>query len=156
LETVLTREGPVETFGYTNLLGVEDVARSELGSAPAILQEALVDKLDLRVTVLGSNVWCAAVTSKGQRVWGDWRLAKEDAEFGKFELPEEVSLKCIALTKALGLHYGAIDLALCGEKYYFLEINPTGEWAWLQSTVGFQISACLARYLASGLQGNAS
>lgn len=155
LETVLTREGSVETFGYTNLLAREDVACSELASAPAILQEALVDKLDLRVTVVGCNVWCAAVTTRGQRIWGDWRLAKSDAEFSAFQLPESVSSKCIALTRTLGLQYGAIDLALSGGKYYFLEINPTGEWAWLQSSVGFEISACLAKCLASGLQGEA-
>lgn len=155
LDTVLTREGPVETFGYTNILAVGDVERSELASAPTILQEALVDKLDLRVTVVGSNLWCAAVTTKGKRVRGDWRLAKADAEFNDFRLPRSVSLKCIALTKALGLHYGAIDLALCGDEYYFLEINPTGEWAWLQSAIGFDISEQLARYLAAGHQGEA-
>ena len=31
----------------------------------------------------------------------------------------------------LGLHYGRLDLLFTGEDYYFLEVNPNGEWAWL-------------------------
>jgi glutathione synthase/RimK-type ligase-like ATP-grasp enzyme len=153
LDTVLTRDGPVETFGYTNILAIEDVERGELASAPAIMQEALRDKLDLRVTVVGSNLWSASVTTKGKGIRGDWRLAKADAEFSEFQLPSSVSLKCIALTKSLGLYYGAIDLALCGDEYYFLEINPTGEWAWLQSAIGFNISEQLAKHLSAGHKG---
>ncbi len=35
--------------------------------------------------------------------------------------------------KALGLNFGAIDMILtpAGE-YVFLEINPNGQWAWIQ------------------------
>jgi len=31
----------------------------------------------------------------------------------------------------LGLTYGAIDLAVSGDTVHFIEINPTGEWGWL-------------------------
>lgn len=37
-----------------------------------------------------------------------------------------------------------IDLAKCGNRYYFLEINPTGEWAWLVDELGFPIDEALA------------
>ena len=35
--------------------------------------------------------------------------------------------------KKLNLSFGGIDLALVEKKYYFIEINPTGEWGWLVS-----------------------
>jgi glutathione synthase/RimK-type ligase-like ATP-grasp enzyme len=31
----------------------------------------------------------------------------------------------------LGLTYAAIDLALSNGEYWFIEVNPTGEWGWL-------------------------
>lgn len=150
LETVIARETSCELFGYTNMLTKEEVDCGELVSAPAIIQAALVDKLDLRVTVVGGSVWCAAITRQGKRIWGDWRLAKTDAEFKAFRLPGQVTENCVALTKTLGLQFGAIDLALSDGKYYFLEINPTGEWAWLQSGIGFEISNSIANCLTKG------
>ena len=42
----------------------------------------------------------------------------------RYELPEEIATKCVQLTQALGLVFGAIDLAVQDETYYFLEINP--------------------------------
>lgn len=131
LETVLVWQGPLESFGYTSLLDTELAAHSHLSSAPLIAQEALENKLDLRVTVVGDQVFCASVTVAGTPIVGDWRLEKTNAVFRAFDLPAKVSERCVELTKALGLVFGAIDLALQNDKYYFLEINPTGEWAWL-------------------------
>ena len=33
--------------------------------------------------------------------------------------------------KSLRLNFGAIDLIKQDNKYFFIEINPTGEWGWL-------------------------
>jgi glutathione synthase/RimK-type ligase-like ATP-grasp enzyme len=35
------------------------------------------------------------------------------------------------LLEALGLNFGAIDLVESKGSYFFIEINPTGEWGWL-------------------------
>lgn len=29
--------------------------------------------------------------------------------------------------------FGGVDLALVNEDYFFIEVNPTGEWGWLNS-----------------------
>jgi len=150
LDTVLVREADTETFGYTNLLRSEEINGHELRSAPLILQEAVQNKLDLRVTVVGSSAWCASVMLDGEPIVGDWRLAKTDARFAKFHLPAAIVERCISLVQGIGLQFGAVDLALSDGKYYFLEVNPTGEWAWLQAGLGFPISDAIARLLASG------
>lgn len=147
LDTVLVREGRAEAFGYSNLLRTHDISSHGVRSAPAIFQQAIVDKLDLRVTVVGRCAWCAAVTVGGKPIVGDWRLAKSAAEFTAFALPDAIVSRCISLTERLGLHFGAIDLALANGKYYFLEINPTGEWAWLQVALGFPIADCISQKL---------
>ncbi|MGA2269953.1 MAG: RimK-like protein [Bryobacteraceae bacterium] len=150
LDTVLVREGNTESFGYTNLLSPEEIHSSELRSAPLILQEGLKSKLDLRVTVVGDVTWCASVTVHGEPIVGDWRLAKADAEFARTDLPTTIAARCVSLVRRLGLQFGAIDLALSQGRYYFLEVNPTGEWAWLQAALNLPIGERLAKVLASG------
>jgi glutathione synthase/RimK-type ligase-like ATP-grasp enzyme len=150
LDTVLVREGRTETFGYANLLRPAEAGAHDIRSAPMIIQEALEKKLDLRVTVVGNMAWCAAVTVKGESIFGDWRLAKTEAQFSEFPLSPLIVQRCISLTRRLGLQFGAIDLAVSDGRIYFLEINPTGEWAWLQAGLEFRIADALARSLARG------
>ena len=148
LDTVLVWEDGFETFGYTNLVDTELATLSHLRSAPLIAQEALENKLDLRVTVMGQRVWCASVTHKGEPIEGDWRLHDKNTAFEYFELPRDISRKCRDLCQALGLAFGAIDLALQDDTYFFLEINPTGEWGWLVDQANFPIDVAVAEALA--------
>jgi glutathione synthase/RimK-type ligase-like ATP-grasp enzyme len=49
----------------------------------------------------------------------------------------------------LGLEYGAIDLRLTREgRYVFFEINPAGEFLYIEEMTGQKISATLASHLA--------
>ena len=144
LDTVLVGEEGLETFGYTSLVDTELAEHSHLSSAPLIAQEALEDKLDLRVTVVGDRVFCASVTHGGSAIQGDWRLKKDAAEFQPYDLPSSVAERCLQLTRTLGLVFGAIDLAFQHGKYFFLEINPTGEWAWLVDRGNLPIDEAIA------------
>ena len=131
LDTVLAWEEGFETFGYTSLIDPALAESAHLASLPLIAQEALEEKLDLRVTVVGEQVFCASVKREGKAIHGDWRLQKDGAEFQPFDLPADVAMRCVRLAGSLGLVFAAIDLALQRGTYFFLEVNPTGEWAWL-------------------------
>ena len=51
-------------------------------------------------------------------------------------------------TQALGLTFGAIDLILTPQgDHIFLEINPAGQWAWLQDSTGDPIAKTIAMWL---------
>ena len=147
LETVLVRQGTFETFGYTSLVDTSFAAASHLSSAPLIAQEALENKLDLRVTIVGDQVFCASITANGHSIHGDWRQEKTNAAFRRFDLPDHISQKCLQLTKELNLVFGAIDLAVQHDTFYFLEINPTGEWAWLVDQANLSIDEAIANTL---------
>ena len=86
-----------------------------------------------------------------QPIQGDWRLAKSSAKFKRYQLPQDVTSKCLQLTKTLGLAFGAIDLAIQDGIYYFLEINPTGEWAWLVDQSDLPIDEAIASNLLEAL-----
>jgi glutathione synthase/RimK-type ligase-like ATP-grasp enzyme len=144
LDTVLVREGDTETFGYTNIVARASLSQDCVQPAPAIFQQALRGKLDLRVTVVGPDVFAVSVTDGGKPIEGDWRRRKCAAQFNRVDLPETIKRRCCQLISELGLTYGAIDLAIVGQCYYFIEVNPTGEWAWLVDAAGLQIDRSIA------------
>jgi glutathione synthase/RimK-type ligase-like ATP-grasp enzyme len=99
------------------------------------------------VTVIGEKVFSAKINSQIlNETKIDWR--KKKMPFEKYELPKGISDKCILITKKLQLSFGAIDLIkkLNGE-YVFLEINPNGQWAWLETELDLKISDEIINYL---------
>lgn len=147
IDTLLLKEGDEQLFGYTSLTDWEAIADEHFHLAPATIQAPLFEKVDLRVTVVGKKLWCVAIKTCGQGIEGDWRLTlKSNIEIEDYELPENISSRCLKLVHDLGLQFGAIDLAISQGRYWFIEINPTGEWGWLDSNTR-PIASTIARYL---------
>lgn len=130
LDTFLVRKGDHDLFFYTAVMRPRDVTQASIRAMPVIFQTLLEPKIDLRVTVVGDNCFVAETE---RAIAGDWRLQKDDLQFRRAELDDDVRLKCLALVRALDLRFGAIDLARTESGCWFLEINPTGEWAWLET-----------------------
>jgi hypothetical protein len=147
VDTVIAFESGNEVFAFTNILPSKQVSGEEIGGCPIIAQEAISPKTDLRVTVVGSSLFAVCVENHGTGILGDWRSQKEGLSYRPVVLPERVESACLALTKKLGLLFGAIDLAKRGDEYFFFEINPTGEWAWLVDSAGVKIDEAIADVL---------
>ena len=121
-------------------------------NCPVIFQEAIIQAFDIRVTVIGSEVFAAKIThsvDSGDPRNLDWRNHKLDRIYEPYTLPSDISDKCIQLVISLGLNMGAIDLCFSKEKgYVFLEINPQGQWIPSETLAGLPISVSLAHLLA--------
>lgn len=111
-----------------------------------ITQEEIKKQYDVRVTVVGSQLFATAILSQEhEETTVDWRKgSRPDLQHERIDLPREVEEKCFALMKRLNLRYGAIDLVcdLQG-KLWFLEINPNGQWAWIENLTGYPIAAAI-------------
>ncbi|HEX8894260.1 MAG TPA: hypothetical protein VF783_13095 [Terriglobales bacterium] len=71
--------------------------------------------------------------------------------FEKHVLPSGVENRLLLLMRRMGLEYGAIDLRLTPEgKYVFLEINPAGQFLWIEEATGQKISDAIAAHLITG------
>lgn len=149
LDTFLVRDGDSDLFFYTQRIVRTDSSLS-LRAMPVILQSYLSPKVDVRVTVVGADCFAASVLVDGAGVEGDWRTRKGDVQYVSIPLPRPVEELCVSLVRRLGLVFGAIDLARVGDEYYFLEINPTGEWAWLIESAGLPIDRSIADALCRG------
>jgi len=128
-----------EVLFTTRLDPLRLMDRQAVGLAPVIYQREVRKAFDVRVTVIGDKVFAAAIHSQDHdETEVDWRSGtRHDLRHEAIELPPDVAAQCLALTAALGLRYGAIDLvADAGNRHWFLEINPNGQWAWIERRTG--------------------
>lgn len=134
LDTALFYNGSQELFTYSLIVNGEELLDANIKNAPIVLQECLEDKQDLRVTVIGDKLFPISITNKGKNIYGDWRkISKEDLIYREVNIPKDIEIKILKLMKQLGLKFGGVDLAIMNNIYYFIEVNPTGEWGWLSS-----------------------
>jgi glutathione synthase/RimK-type ligase-like ATP-grasp enzyme len=148
IDTAILRIDDREAFVYSNRIKGGDLKASQLALAPVIIQEYIQPKIDLRVTVIGDTVYPVKILCNGSGVDGDWRQMKDNLQFVPCELPFNITASCISLVKSLGLSFGAIDLIQCKDIFYFIEINPTGEWGWLVRSANLPIPKAICDHLS--------
>jgi glutathione synthase/RimK-type ligase-like ATP-grasp enzyme len=141
-----------ELVVFTNPVKPEDLADlSGLSLCPATFQERLAKSLEIRVTVVGQHVMSAALDSKASaRAAHDWRRdgLRMLQDWRPYQLPGEVEEKILRLMDYFSLNYGAIDIILTpDDRHVFLELNPCGEFFWLERTPGLPISEAIASVL---------
>jgi glutathione synthase/RimK-type ligase-like ATP-grasp enzyme len=65
-----------------------------------------------------------------------------------YSLPENVEQKLMDLFGKIGLNTGSVDLMVDSEDdYYFLEINPVGQFGVLSKSTNYQLELEIARWL---------
>lgn len=132
----------------TRLVGAADRARlDDLRLAPAILQ-AYVPGADIRVTAAGRRLIATEIDVRHTSSPEDFRPVYAQAKVSACELPADVAAGVRALLEALGLRYGAIDLRRSDDgQYHFLEINPAGQFLFLEERTGQPITRAVAEAL---------
>jgi glutathione synthase/RimK-type ligase-like ATP-grasp enzyme len=145
----LLEEPTGSSFVFTRRVDVDlmrDMAEAE--PVPFILQEEIRPKIDIRATVVDDRVLAAAVAEPLADV--DWRTVLPDLRFEPHQLPGPLQRQCPDFLRRLGIRFGAFDFALrpSGE-YVFFELNPNGEWGWLQKTCGLPIAETLTDALTA-------
>lgn len=113
--------------------------------APVIFQQYIKAKFDIRVTVVGDQVFAAAIHSQTTSYVHDFRIDMENARIEAFEMPADVTAGLLRLMARLGLVYGAADFRLTPDgDMVFLEVNPAGQWLFVEQATQQPIAAALA------------
>ncbi|HEX5597217.1 MAG TPA: hypothetical protein VFX61_14560 [Micromonosporaceae bacterium] len=138
---------------YTEPVRRRDLVHIDgIRQCPLIIQSYVPKRLELRVTVVGERVYAAAIDSqRANHTRHDWRRYDDkNTRMRPWNLPEDVADRCVRLTRQLGLCYGAIDLVLTpDDRYVFLEINPSGQYLWVEDATGLPITAAIVDLLLS-------
>jgi len=134
---------------FTSMFNKEsDLTR--ITSCPTYFQDFIDKEADIRVTVVGNNIFPALIHSQEfSETMVDWRNGENlKLKYDRIDLPDYLKDLCIDLTKKLKLNFGAIDFVRDKEgNYFFLEINPNGQWAWIEKQLNYNISEAICNML---------
>lgn len=146
-------------FGDRFLRYTEVVPRHALVHAqgirhcPLVFQAYVRKRVELRVTVVGQQVFAAEIDSQAtNHTRHDWRRYDlASTPHRPHVLPDFVRQQCLDLVARLGLAYGAIDLIQDADGHYvFIEINPNGQYLWIEEMTGMPISEAVCDLLCAG------
>lgn len=145
-KTFLAAEG---CWRETRVLRDEELALlPSVAIAPVIFQEYVDAESDIRVTVVGPRIFAAAIRTAPAAYTADYRMNLTSAQFTPVDLPARITAHIRALMDGLGLVYGALDFRrTAGGEYVFLEVNPAGEWRFVEERTGQPITAAMATLL---------
>ena len=137
-----------EAWRETRRLKPEDAALADtVRLTPIIFQPFVEAVADIRATVIGNEVYAASADSREGDYPTDFRF-NLNLRWEKHRLPSAIEDKLRSLMAVMGLEYGAIDLRLTPEgEYVFLEINPAGQFLWVELATQQKIAAALAEHL---------
>lgn len=143
--------GKIETSSgiaiiQTNLMHENDSYDSpEL--TPVYIQEYIKKSFEIRITVVDDDFFAVKIVSDNMI---DWRAGNNN-QYEIIDIPIEIK-KCIKMMmKDFQLRFGAIDYIVdIDGKWYFLEINPNGQWQWLECILGLSISDSIMNMLLGG------
>ncbi|MEK7315644.1 MAG: MvdC/MvdD family ATP grasp protein [Candidatus Eisenbacteria bacterium] len=118
---------------YTREVTVDEIRQQEdCGHFPTLLQRRVEKGVDVRVTIIGRKVFPVEVRTPSDAPV-DWRAVPEGVSYAQCTIPASVERGCRELMSRLHLEYGAFDfIRTPNQEWYFLEVNPAGEWAWLE------------------------
>jgi glutathione synthase/RimK-type ligase-like ATP-grasp enzyme len=132
---------------FSQLISLSELDAAAVQAAPCIFQEQVKPGTDVRVTVVGEHVFATDIDTPAGCT--DWRAApRETVTYRPIDLPAEVVKRCLELCRIAMLTYGAFDFVRQpGGRYVFLEVNPSGQWGWIEHATGQRITEAIVDVL---------
>lgn len=123
--------------------------------APAILQQR-IPGVDIRVTIVGDELFSAEIDARRSPSPDDYRGFERRCRIAPCRLPGQVEQGLRTLVRDLGLVYAAADLRRRSDgAWFFLELNPGGQWRFIERHTGQPITEALAALLRRGVRRTA-
>lgn len=136
-------------FVYTNQVRPEHLGwLSGVQATMHCFQERIEKACDLRVVVIGRQIFAVEIHTQSERARLDWRRSYADLRYAIHQLPAQLEQTLFSLVRLFGLQFSAMDLMLtpAGE-YIWLELNPNGQFLWLSQATGLPLAEAMANLL---------
>ncbi|KQX59685.1 hypothetical protein ASE09_04110 [Streptomyces sp. Root66D1] len=122
----------------------EDQIDERVAGTAHLFQRRVDKAADVRVTVIGREVFSVRIESGLL----DWRTDYERLVYTVVEAPSGIVDALHRYLDHFGLVFGAFDFAVDrAGAWWFLECNPSGQWAWLEPETGLPMVAAMADLL---------
>lgn len=125
---------------------------------PSLFQMKIDKKIEIRTFILGDNFYSMAIfSSNNKKTIVDFRkydFFKPNRRI-PFQLPKSIEDRLKNLMKDLSLKTGSVDLILDqNDNYYFLEINPIGQFGMVSYPCNYNLEKKVALFLMAELEKN--
>ena len=112
---------------YTTKINKEDLNLKY----PWFLQNLIKAELDITIVYIDGKLFAYELVRKKDLI--DWRkvINKEKQEWRIHEITTEFKNRITAYMNYISIKFGRLDFLFNSGIYYFLEVNPNGQWAWL-------------------------
>ena len=129
-------------------------ALDSVALSPNIFQPYVEKAYELRCVVMGDEIFTAKLDSQAhESTRKDWRAGAvegEDVEYEVYDLPERVQAGLHRLMRSFEINFASIDLIVTPDgEFVFLDLNPNGQWLWLQEELGLPLVAAMADLLTT-------
>ncbi|NJQ01198.1 ATP-grasp ribosomal peptide maturase [Streptomyces zingiberis] len=143
LSTPLFRIDGVSCTVELREVTAEEIDDTVAGTAH-LFQQRVDKSADVRVTVMGHQVFGVRIESDLL----DWRTDYTQLRYSVVRTPPGLHESLHAYLDHFRLVFGAFDFAVDRQgRWWFLECNPSGQWAWLEPETGLPMVAAMADLL---------
>ena len=95
--------------------------------------------------------FAVAIHAGSDRAYVDWRSDYDALRYESIDTPCDVRYSIKTLLELLGLPFGAFDFTVTSDgEWVFLELNPNGQWGWIEDHTDLPITTAMADLLTSG------
>ena len=115
---------------------------------PSLFQEKIVPFFHVRSFYLDTKCYSIATIKTIKNKSIDHRIDHSSNVYTTFSLPKHIEKKIVLFMQKIKLVCGSIDF-ICDEKgnYYFLEVNPEGQYEWVSGYGNYELDEQIAKFL---------
>jgi ATP-grasp ribosomal peptide maturase len=112
------------------------------------LQEWIPKDHEIRLTVVGRQMFPVAIHANSDQAKADWRSDYDALEYEPVPIPDDIAEGVRRFMACYRLNYGAFDFAvLPNGQWIFYECNPAGQWQFIAKATGLPIAEAHASLL---------
>lgn len=132
---------------------VSSASMEQFQLVPSFCQKKIEKAFELRVVAIDGTLFAFKILSQDYKLTStDWRYGNHFLPFEPYDVEDYLHGLICDFMERVGLFSGSIDLMVDhDDTTWFLEVNPTGAWAWLDPLVGGRISDTFAASFAKRL-----
>ena len=146
-----TKTNEFKSF-FVNKITLKNLEKfKENNENPIVLQQYIEKAFEVRYTAIGTEHYVCRIDSQNsEKSKVDWRRYDlPNTPYTRIVAPEIIRNQVNALLTESGLIYGALDFIVTPDnKWYFLEINPMGQFLWVEDLSGLKISDEIVSWLS--------
>ncbi|MBN3929184.1 ATP-grasp ribosomal peptide maturase [Streptomyces verrucosisporus] len=133
---------------YTSIVGPAELGHPDVATTAHLFQEWVPKAYEVRLTAVGGRLFAAEIHADSPAGHVDWRSDYDSHRYRLCEPPPAVAAGVRRMMDALGLPYGAFDFVVTPEgRWCFLEVNPSGQFGFVEQATGLPITAAVADWL---------